>query len=67
MSYAQYCRLRVSCNEKDIVVIRAASKMLKKRYRFARDARVGRHRFYRNMLHQHAMAKDLYSKLMGSL
>lgn len=51
--FGAYTRLGVHVGASNRDVIRAASRKLKKRFRFARKHRAARHKFYRQMLRHH--------------
>jgi uncharacterized protein (DUF305 family) len=57
--FGTYQRLHVSVHASNREVIKAASKKLKPKVRYAYMYRDARHEFYRNMLAHHAMARDL--------
>ncbi len=59
--FGTYCRLHVHVWASSREVVKAASRKLKRRYRFARDAREARHKFYRQMLAYHRQQQDLCS------
>lgn len=59
MTYASYCRLGVHVYASDIEVIREARKMIAAHHRRGREARTGRHQFYRALLEEHRRARRL--------
>jgi hypothetical protein len=59
MSYATYQRLNLHVGASNREVIKAASKKLKPKVRYAFMHREARHQFYRDMIAHHNMARDL--------
>lgn len=58
--FAQYCRLNLHVSATWRDVVRATSKRFAKQHRFGRGARLVRHANMREMLRQHAKARELY-------
>jgi hypothetical protein len=63
--FGTYNRLRVHVLASDLAVIKAASRKLARKARYARAQRNNRHAFYRAMLKEHAAARALYRDVMG--
>jgi len=62
--FAQYCRLNVHVFQSWRDVVRAASRKINPKSRFARNVRAGRHKWYRAMLREHLNARQLYADVM---